>query len=105
MQIARHLSRNYGTMASNVLDIGKNDDLIEKLHPAHPFIKAELKWAMDYEFVEHVDDFLYRRIRLGFLDKQAVEDIKMDILDYFSKEKKWDAHRKQVELERLSQFN
>ena len=82
--------------------MAKEEGLLHKLHGDYPFIEAEMKWGIQYELVEHVDDFLYRRIRLGFLSLKAVEDCKMKVIDYFAQLKHWDVKRKEEELGRLA---
>ena len=84
--------------------MAKEEGLLHRLHTEYPFIEAEMKWGLDYELVEHVDDFLYRRIRLGFLDLEAVDSVRDKVVAYFGKEKKWDNARITEELKRLDQL-
>ncbi|MBL7759220.1 MAG: glycerol-3-phosphate dehydrogenase/oxidase [Sediminibacterium sp.] len=45
--------------------------LAARLHPAYPFTRAELVYAVRNEMAMTVEDFLARRIRLLFLDARA----------------------------------
>ncbi|MFT3679971.1 MAG: glycerol-3-phosphate dehydrogenase/oxidase [Ferruginibacter sp.] len=45
--------------------------LAEKIHPAYPYTKAEVKWIALHEMAMTLEDVLARRIRLLFLDAKA----------------------------------
>ncbi len=47
----------------------------EKLHPAFPYLSAEVIWAVKKEMARTVEDFLARRVRALFLDTRASIEI------------------------------
>ena len=73
--LARRMARAYGTDTFTILD-GKADvaDLGEDF--GHGVFAAELNWVMDHEWVMTVEDFIWRRTKLGlFLSLDAVKKI------------------------------
>jgi glycerol-3-phosphate dehydrogenase len=68
---ASHLSI-YGSDAAAIKKLLEADaSLAEKIHPQYPYTKAEVKWMVENEMVQTVEDVLARRIRLLFLDAKA----------------------------------
>jgi glycerol-3-phosphate dehydrogenase len=66
-----HLSV-YGADAVGIKKMMEADTgLTEKIHPAYPYTKAEVKWMVQNEMAITVEDVLARRIRLLFLDAAA----------------------------------
>ena len=51
--------------------IARNADLGQRLHPALPYLKAEVIWAVRHEMARTIEDFLARRTRALFLDVRA----------------------------------
>jgi len=43
----------------------------DPIHPAFPYIKAEVVWAVRHEMARTVEDFLARRVRALFLDARS----------------------------------
>ena len=63
---------SYGSDSVHIIDLIKEDpDLGEKIHPAFPYVKAEVLWAMKEEMCETIEDFLARRSRMLLLDAKA----------------------------------
>lgn len=46
----------------------------EKIHPDHPYMKAEVIWAARHEMARTVEDVLSRRIRFLLLDAEASKE-------------------------------
>jgi glycerol-3-phosphate dehydrogenase len=66
-----HLSV-YGTDSMSITQMmQENVSLSEKIHELYPYTKGEIKWIIENEMVETVEDILARRIRLLFLDAKA----------------------------------
>jgi len=66
-----HLSV-YGADAIAIKKMMEQDNsLTEKIHPAYPYTKAEVKWVIENEMAITLEDILARRIRLLFLDAKA----------------------------------
>ena len=69
---AQHLMRKYGINAKKVMQLTDNQsDLKELLSPNHPFIKAEVLYAVQEEMATTVDDVLERRLGLKLRDETA----------------------------------
>ncbi len=70
--IARHLVANYGSAAAAVAEMcGGRTEWRERLAAGHPFIGAEVAYAVHSEMACTLRDMLARRIRLEILDWQA----------------------------------
>ncbi|MBX3073796.1 FAD-dependent oxidoreductase [Candidatus Obscuribacterales bacterium] len=62
----------YGSDALEIQEIAHDDkSLAERLHPALPYIGAEVVYAVRQEMARTVDDFLSRRVRALFLNAEA----------------------------------
>ncbi|WP_331774750.1 glycerol-3-phosphate dehydrogenase/oxidase [Sulfurospirillum sp. 1612] len=70
--VKEHLIQAYGTRALDVADFIKIYGA-EKLHPAYPYLRAEVYYAVAHEFVETPLDFLVRRCNLGLIDTVATQ--------------------------------
>ena len=62
---ATSLVDRHGTDAPEVLALGRERDLVRPLVPGHPFLEAEIAWAVDQELALSLDDLLARRLRLA----------------------------------------
>jgi glycerol-3-phosphate dehydrogenase len=63
----------YGADAPAIIALAKGDpDLAERLHPALPYIGAEVVWATRMEMARTVEDVMARRTRALFLNARAV---------------------------------
>lgn len=81
-----HLSI-YGSDAVLIKQVIKKDhSLNEKIHPAYPYTKAELKWFMQNEMAITVEDILARRTRLLFLDANAAIESAPVVANFMAKE-------------------
>lgn len=62
----------YGSDAAGIEAlIAQKPDLGKRIHPAHPYTKAEVLWVIRNEMARTVEDVLARRIRILFLDAAA----------------------------------
>src|ERR1700730_16498732 len=60
-----HLLGRYGTLAEEVLDLIRADaGLARPLAEGHPYLQAEVAYAVTHENAPHVEDVLMRRTRL-----------------------------------------
>ena len=60
-----HLLDRYGTLAGEVLDLIRADPgLAQPLAEGHPYLRAEVAYAVTHEDALHVEDVLVRRMRL-----------------------------------------
>jgi glycerol-3-phosphate dehydrogenase len=79
-----HLSI-YGADAGAIKKIQEEDSsLAEKIHPAYPYTKAEIKWVVENEMAMTVEDVLARRIRLLFLDAKAAMEAAPGVAGYLA---------------------
>ena len=81
---AEHLMKKYGINAVKVMQLTDNQiNLKELLAPNHPFIKAEVLYAIHEEMATTIDDVLERRLGLKLRDEvasKAVEPYVEEIL-------------------------
>jgi glycerol-3-phosphate dehydrogenase len=60
-----HLLGRYGTLTEEVLGLTRADPgLARPLAPGHPYLRAEVVYAVTHEDALHVEDVLMRRTRL-----------------------------------------
>ena len=60
-----HLLGRYGTLAAEVLELVKDDTALGRpLAPGHPYLRAEVAYAVSHEGALHLEDVLMRRTRL-----------------------------------------
>jgi glycerol-3-phosphate dehydrogenase len=74
--VAAHLARAYGGEALEVVTLGKELGLLERLHPVHPYLEVEVLEARQKEYAVTADDVLERRLRLAFLEREAAESVR-----------------------------
>lgn len=68
-EISRHLTHYYGDQADAVVALTeKAPALLERLHPAHPFIRAEVIYGATVEMAQTLRDVMARRLGLELLD-------------------------------------
>jgi glycerol-3-phosphate dehydrogenase len=64
--------RVYGVDAAAVTELAREDpDLAQPLHPALPYLRAEVVWAVRHEMARTVEDVLARRTRALLLGARA----------------------------------
>ena len=61
----------YGSDAGEIRGLAQDPELAKRLHPALPYISAEVVWAVRAEMARSVEDVLARRTRALFLDARA----------------------------------
>jgi glycerol-3-phosphate dehydrogenase len=61
----------YGSDAGEIRAMAQDPELAKRLHPALPYIGAEVVWAVRSEMARSVEDVLARRTRALFLDAKA----------------------------------
>jgi glycerol-3-phosphate dehydrogenase len=91
-----HLLNRYGSLIDEVLaPASKNQELLDKLIPELPYLKAEILYAVTNEGALSIDDVLSRRTRISFEAKdqglsalEEVADLISEILGWDSKDKK-----------------
>ena len=99
LDIAIHLHHAYGDQATQVAELAALADggLGERLHPAHPFIEAEVIYAARYEFAERAADVLTRRTSLALIDRAAALAALPRVVALLANEFGWDQRRQDEE--------
>jgi glycerol-3-phosphate dehydrogenase len=99
--VLAYLTGRHGNETSNLLATVKQNELkpINQL----PNLWAELRWAAREEGVEHLDDLLLRRVRLGLLLPQGARNLLGDIRNIVQPELGWSDERWQQEETRYLQ--
>ncbi len=88
--IAEHLTNSYGVRAENVASLVNDEPaLAERLTVHHPFIGAEVVYAVREEMAQTLPDVLMRRIRLGVVDWAAALDVLPAVAQLMARELGW----------------
>jgi glycerol-3-phosphate dehydrogenase len=95
--VSHRLTRAYGGRAYDVCRIAR-DEMSQhgrgvRLVPGFPFIEAEVVFAARHDWALHANDFLARRCRLAFLDKDAATASINRVVELMGKELLWDEER------------
>jgi len=89
----------YGSDAYEIRKLMENDTgLGERLHPALPYVKAEVTWATRCEMARTVEDVLARRTRALFLNARAALEMAPTVADLMASELGWDETAKAKQL-------
>lgn len=81
----------YGSYAAVIEKLWQGDErLKEKIHPAYPYTKAEVIFAVRNEMAQTVEDVLARRIRLLFLDAAAATASALSVAQLMAEEMQYD---------------
>lgn len=95
---AKRLQGFYGYQFGSVLEtINKNE---EQQALAAWLLWGELRWIAANESIQHLDDLLLRRTRVGLLLEQGGLEFEQEVKTICEQELGWDSARWQVELER-----
>jgi glycerol-3-phosphate dehydrogenase len=77
----------------------------EKIHPSLPYSLSQMKYMIEHELVETLDDLLSRRTRCTFIDLAATHQISLLVLELMAELKCWDNVRKVKEIESFNTKN
>lgn len=116
LKLAKHLSHNYGSRASIILELyhqsdynklpitlAANDDFKPSLTTStdehnlsyqsfdEPFTIAELKYSLKYEYIRTPVDFLARRTRLAFLNAREALSAVDGVVEIMKNDLQWDS--------------
>ena len=90
----------YGTDAAAIEAlIAERPELGERLHPALPYLAAEVIWAVREELARTLDDVLSRRTRALLLDARASAEIATRVASLMAGELKQDAGWEAAQVE------
>jgi len=118
--VAEHLARNYGTRAADVLAEVDADSVkgsrsgLYKHYPrlyegaaattGYPYLEAEVRYAIDYEYAVTPADVLARRTRLAFLNSTAARLALPKVVEIMAASFGWDEARQVQEHEKAEQL-
>jgi glycerol-3-phosphate dehydrogenase len=74
--VGRHLASAYGTCASEVASLIRGQPALGgRIAPNRPFVRAEIRYAVEREMCRSAADFLARRTQLRFLEHQGLDEL------------------------------
>ena len=96
-----HLIDRYGTLAGEVLDLIRADPgLAQPLADGHPYLRAEVAYAVTHENALHVDDVLMRRMRLFIESADSGTGVAAEVALIMGRLLGWSRRRRAAETRR-----
>jgi glycerol-3-phosphate dehydrogenase len=96
-----HLLSRYGTLAAEVLDLVRSDAALGRpLAEGHPYLRAEVAYAVLYEGALHVEDVLMRRTRLFIESADAGASAAAEVAAIMGRLLGWSRRRRAAETRR-----
>ena len=96
-----HLLGRYGTLATEVLDLIRSDaSLGRPLASGHPYLRAEVAYAVSREGALHVEDVLMRRTRLFIESADSGVSAAADVAAIMGRLLGWSRRRRGAETRR-----
>ena len=96
--VAVSLVDRHGIEAVDVLAMGRERDLVRQLVAGHPFLEAEVAWAVERELAMSLDDILARRMRLAMTLRDRGESIAPRVAAIAGEVLGWDAEHQAAEV-------
>jgi glycerol-3-phosphate dehydrogenase len=96
--IALHLSESYGIQAFRVAELA-SQGYGKRLAHSHPYVEAEVLYAMRYEYAQTIADVVARRTRLSFIDSHAARLVVHRVGELMQAELGWSRGRRRQEEE------
>ena len=89
----------YGSDAGEIQKLVRSDPKLgRRLHPALPYVQAEVIWAVRHEMARTIEDVLARRTRVLFLNARAALEMAPTVAELMAAELGWDAGEKAKQL-------
>lgn len=102
---ADRLTRAYGTRANRVLDLVElNPRLGERVVAGRPHLLAEAVYSVRSEMALHVEDILFRRMRVGLETRSGTPEAARRVAEVVAPELDWTAERRTEEVKRALAF-
>jgi glycerol-3-phosphate dehydrogenase len=99
--VVEHLLDRYGTLAAEVLDLIRADPaLAQPLAEGHPYLRAEVAYAVTHEDALHVEDVLMRRVRLFIESADSGTAVAGDVAMIMGRLLGWSRRRRAAETRR-----
>ncbi len=89
----------HGTRAREVVDLGREADLLRPLAEDRTELEAEVAWAVDQELALDLDDVLSRRMRLSMSRRDRGASLAPRVAAIIGPRLGWDAGRQAAEVE------
>jgi len=103
--VAEHLIARYGSLATEVLElIGEDKTLGRPLVDGHPYLRAEVAYAVTHEGALHVEDVLARRVRLLIESSDSGLSAAPDVAAIMAALLGWNRRRRAAELRRYQDY-
>ena len=102
---ADRLTRAYGTRANRVLDlVERNPGLGERVVAERPHLLAEAVYSVRSEMALHVEDILFRRMRVGLETRSGTPEGARRVAEVVAPELNWTEERRMEEVKRALAF-
>lgn len=102
---ADRLTRAYGTRANRVLDLVERDPRLgRRVMGERPHLLAEAVYSVQSEMAIHVEDVLFRRMRIGLETRDGTPDAARRVADVMAPRLDWTSERKAEEVRRALTF-
>jgi glycerol-3-phosphate dehydrogenase len=99
--MVEHLLSRYGTLAGEVLDLIRADPgLAQPLATGHPYLRAEVVYAVTHENALHVEDVLMRRMRLFIESADAGTGVAAEVSSIMGRLLGWSRRKRAAEARR-----
>ena len=99
--VVEHLLGRYGTLASEVLDLIRADPALARpLADGHPYLRAEVTYAVTREDALHVEDVLMRRMRLYIESADSGAGVAAEVSAIMGRLLGWSRRRRAAEIRR-----
>jgi glycerol-3-phosphate dehydrogenase len=103
--VTAHLIERYGSLATEVLDlIGGDKTLGRPLVEGHPYLRAEVAYAVTHEGALHAEDVLARRVRLLIESSDAGLSAEPEVTAIMAGLLGWNRRRRAAELRRYQDY-
>jgi glycerol-3-phosphate dehydrogenase len=96
-----HLLGRYGTLAAEVLELVKGDAALGRpLATGHPYLRAEVAYAVSHEGALHLEDVLMRRTRLSIEAADSGAAVAAEVAVIMGRLLGWSRRRRAAETRR-----
>lgn len=102
--LTRALHALHGDETPLVLAIAREEGLMEPIHPAHPYIGAQVAFAVRKEMALHLADVLVRRMPMGLVDTRHTLEAAPTVARIMADELGWDNATRERELQALNDY-
>jgi glycerol-3-phosphate dehydrogenase len=103
--VSSHLIARYGSLATEVLDLIRADKTLGRpLLAGHPYLRAEVAYAVTHEGALHAEDVLARRVRLLIESSDAGLSAAPEVTAIMAGLLGWNRRRRAAELRRYQDY-